>query len=159
MHLAIKQCVLLHGSCNFVRFKLNQYRWEHEIYMFIFWLSFFQFQTLTNRWIWMYCIYYKAHGFADWILRIHQAEIRYAFIVRWTSLGILKAFSVLCWMNLHSFCRHENNIFSSLTFFSLVQQWQWKNHLNFNGMESVIFNQNMICKLLKRYQIVKVNAR
>lgn len=44
-------------------------------------------------------------------------------------------------------------------FFSLVQQWQWKNHLNFNGMESVIFNQNMICKLLKRYQIVKVNAR
>lgn len=35
--------------------------------------------------------------------RIHQNDILYAFIVRWTSLDILKAYFVFHWVNLHFF--------------------------------------------------------
>lgn len=38
--------------------------------------------------------------------RIHQNDILYAFIVRWTSLDILKAYSVFHWVNLHFLSLH-----------------------------------------------------
>lgn len=151
-------------SCflQFRSFMLSQYRWAHEIYISTTFVDVVFRLMATNQLMDIRILCTTKH-MDSLVFCFHQTEIRYAFIVRWTSLSILKAFFILCWMNLHFFLRSFRSgtrISLHFGFFAcaLFNNGNGKNHLNFNGNEFVIFNQDMIWKLLKRHQIVRVNA-
>lgn len=153
-------------SCflQFRSFMLSQYRWAHEIYISTTFVDVVFFRLMATNQLMDIRILCTTKHMDSLVFCFHQTEIRYAFIVRWTSLSILKAFFLLCWMNLHFFSSlfsvgHTNiSPFWLFCLCVLFNNGNGKNHLNFNGNEFVIFNQDMIWKLLKRHQIVRVNA-
>lgn len=69
---------------------------------------------------------------------IHQNDILYAFIVRWTSLDILKAYFVFHWVNLHFFFYSYLRILlcrwlaGSLSHSSFCTLWFLLTHAKFN---------------------------
>lgn len=130
--MAIKQCILLLVACNvsFVQVKPVK-------------------QTMPWKWIrvdFPATLHWMRRRVDSLAFGTHQSDIQYALIVRWTSFGILWAYFVFYWMNLH-FIRSLLLCLSKRILFSLFAIA--KNMLIFNGNEFIIFGQAMKYELLR----------